>query len=78
MGGRVGRGAQRAFHHLTGVEVDYHHVVGSHGIVVYPRGFYYHEAALAVDTAYVAPGEYHETMAHEIHVGLIYFFLEFF
>lgn len=73
VGGGVGRGAEFAFNHVA-VEVDDHHVLSLHVVIVDTAGFDDHEAGFGVYAGDVAPGVDDEAMFHKVYVGLEYFF----
>ena len=78
VGGRVGRGFEVALHHLAGVQVDHHHVVGLHVVVAHTRRFDDNEALLAVDARDIAPCEYDEMVFHKVEIGLEHLLFQFF
>ena len=67
--GRIGRGAQIAFDHLA-VQVDDHHVLCLHLVVLDARGLDDDKPRLSVDLRDVAPGEQNELVFDEIKIGL--------
>ena len=78
MGGSVGRGTEVALHYLAGIEVDNHHIVDFHSVVVNAARFDYHETLLAVYTGDVAPGKYNESVFDKVKIRTENFFFQFF
>ena len=78
MGGSVGGRTERAFDHRTVGQAHHHHVGSLHGVVAYAAGLDDHETFLAVDARYIAPGENHQAVLNQAHVGTKYFFFKFF
>ena len=57
VGGGVGGGLIAALHPLAGLQVQHHHVLGGHGVILHAGGLDDHQTLLPVDAGDVAPGE---------------------
>ena len=69
MGGGIRGGAIQPFHHVA-LKIHDNHIVRLHGLIGDAAGLDRHQPALPVNGADIAPGEGHQTVARQIHIGL--------
>ena len=69
MGSGIRGGTPASFHHVA-LQIDHRHVIDGHGVVGHAAGFDRHQPALPVNRADIAPGEGHQAVARQIHIGL--------
>ena len=74
----VGGGVPLALHLFAGADVHQHHVLGGELVVLHAAGLDGHNAALPVDAADVAPGEGHQMVGGQQHIGLIHLLFQLF
>ena len=70
MGRRVRTGLELPFDDLAGVQGYNHHVPGFHLVITHSRWLNYHQALVTINATGVAPGLYHQPLAHKVEVGL--------